>query len=103
MPAGRRLLALLEGWFADHDRWEPDKFAVEARRALSPPGMKSPGLRFDESLNDVALAFLRPPVAPLIANARTDFASALNFTEGDVVRYLFLTTANDTTHCAALP
>jgi hypothetical protein len=103
LPESRRLLDLLEGWLNGHNRWDPEEFVRSARRTLQPPQMKFGGLRFDESLNDVGVAFLRPPVAPLVSAAWRDFKQALGITEGNVVSYLFATTAYDAAHSAAMP
>ena len=88
LPESKRFLALLQDWLDHHEAWEPVQFLAKPNTAVN---AGTHALR-DHVLNDVAAAFLFPPVSPLRAIAYEDFIKSTHLNEGDIARYLFLTT-----------
>jgi len=84
----KRFITFLHDWFDHHETWEPVQFLAKPK---NPANSGTPASR-DHVLNDVAAAFLFPPVSPLRAIACQDFIKSTHLNEGDIPRYLFLTT-----------
>ncbi|MGH8092511.1 MAG: hypothetical protein ACREIF_03440 [Chthoniobacterales bacterium] len=103
LPDSRRFLGLLQVWIDQHETWDPAQFIVAARATLDPSGSRSSREHFDRVLNEVAAAFLYPPVRPLITTAGDDFIQSTRMTEGEIARYLFATTDYVNIHRSQLP
>jgi hypothetical protein len=103
LPESHQLLDVLDGWMDRNSEWSPGAFIQEARPLLSYPEMKFHSEKFDRVLNEIAHAFLYPPVAPLRSIALTDFTRATQLREGDIVDYLFGTTDYFFSHRDKMP
>jgi len=92
LPESHQLLELLGAWIDRNKRWDPGAFIQEAHSDFSDSEMKFHSEKFDRVLNEVALGFLCPPVAPLGSAALSDFTTATRTTESDIVQFLFVNT-----------
>ena len=99
----RKFLAVLQTWVDHHSSWDPVQFLAAVRTSLGAEDSKAWHEHFDRVLNDVAAAFLSPPVSPLPAIAFDDFARATSLTEGDMAGYLFSSTDYVNTHRDHVP
>ncbi len=93
----RKILALLRNSAGDEAAMQPIAFYDRIPAALFPPETKVKGSlrvrRQDDAMNEIARGFLSPPTAPQWRSAWSDFARARGWPCGEVVRYLFETTA----------
>ena len=103
LPESRQLLGVLDTWIDRNGRWEPSAFIREARPHLSSTEMKFHSELFDRVLNEIAHAFLYPPVPPVRSAALADFSKAMRSHEGDIVQQLFLTTNYFFSHREKMP
>ncbi len=99
LSESKRYLAFLQDWFDHHKAWKPVQFLAMPNNAAN---AGTPAWR-DHVLNDVAAAFLFPPVSPLRAIAYEDFLKSTHLNEGDIARYLFLTTDYFSVHREQMP
>ena len=99
LPESKRFLAFLQDWLDRHEAWEPVQFLATANKGAN---AGTHALR-DHVLNDVAAAFLFPPVSPLRAIVYEDFVKSTRLNEGDIARYMFLTTDYFSTHREQMP
>jgi hypothetical protein len=98
-----QLLEVLGNWLDRNERWEPGAFIQEAHSYLSDSEMKYHGEKFDRALNEIASGFLYPPAPPLGLAALSDFKKATEFTEGDIVQFLFVNTEYFFSHRDKMP
>lgn len=103
LPDSAKFLGLVQGWLDHHDTLDPVEFLRTVRTGWGVTNSLTSREQFDRVLNDVAGAFLFPPISPLVAAARNDFFQATRLTEGDIARYLFATTDYINTHRAQMP
>lgn len=99
----RKFLAALQTWVDHHPTWDPVLFLAAARTSLSAENTRTSHEHLDRVLNDVAAAFLSPPVSPLPAIALNDFTQATRLTEGDVAGFLFSATDYGDKHRDVMP
>jgi hypothetical protein len=103
LPESHQLLEVLGNWIDRNKNWEPGAFIQEAHSNLLDSEMKYHGEKFDRVLNEIASGFLYPPVAPLRSAALSDFTKATEFTEGDIVQFLFVNTDYFFSHRDKMP
>jgi hypothetical protein len=103
LPESRQLLDLLRNSMDRNQHWEPGAFIQETHSALSDSEMKFHSEKFDRVLNEIASAFLYPPVAPLRSVALSDFTTATRSTESDIVQFLFVNTDYFFSHRDKMP
>jgi len=103
IPESRQLLDVLRDSIDRNQPWEPGAFVQETHSSLSDTEMKFHSEKFDRVLNEIASAFLYPPVAPLRSVALTDFTTATRYTESDIVQFLFVNTDYFFSHPDKMP
>jgi len=103
LPESRQLLDLLLSAMDRNQHWEPGAFIQEAHSDLSDSEMKFHSEKFDQVLNEIASAFLYPPVAPLRSVALSDFTTATRSTESDIIQFLFVNTDYFFSHRDKMP
>ncbi len=93
----KKIVALLRESLRDGATAQPLALYDAIAPALFPPDTKEKAAirkrRQDEAMNEVARAFLSPPTAPHWRSAWRDFTAARSWPCGEIVRYLFETTA----------
>ncbi|MDQ6860609.1 MAG: hypothetical protein M3032_05575 [Verrucomicrobiota bacterium] len=93
----KKLVALLRETLRDEVRAQPIAIYDSVGGTLFAPDSKVRAVtrirRADEAMNEVARAFLSPPTPPHWRAAAADFAAARRWPCGEIVRYLFETTA----------
>jgi hypothetical protein len=103
LPESHQLLELLGNWIDRNKHWDPGAFIRDAHSNLPDSEMKFHGEKFDRVLNEIAFGFLCPPAAPLRSVALSDFTKATEFTESDIVKFLFVNTDYFFSHRDKMP
>ena len=99
----RQLLILLGQMHAEQASALPDSFTQRAASALFPGSTDTPWEKVDLALNQMAFAFLLPPMPELLHAAGKDFDAALGTPAPEIVDNLFETTAYFFLHPENMP
>jgi hypothetical protein len=99
----RQLITLLEQMHDQGADSSPQAFNERAAALLYRSETLIPWEKLDERLNEMAFAFLLPPVPELCQAARTDFAAALKTSASEIIDNLFETTGYFFEHRDQMP
>jgi hypothetical protein len=102
-PQARTLVVLLEQMHEEGAHVDVDSFRNRAIAKLYPGETNVPWEQLDRALNEMAAAFLSPPVAELATAARKDLATALAMPATEIGDHLFATTAYFFQHRETMP
>ncbi|MFN2476766.1 MAG: hypothetical protein ABR526_10565 [Chthoniobacterales bacterium] len=89
----QKLIGMLSEMLNEGSRLEAGDLIPRVRTTLFPPGVRWSGDKFDAALNELAVAFLRPPIAEHRRAAIRDLKAALRTPLPDPATSLFETTA----------